>query len=204
MLSNFSMATDVGKRKLWILISCTPDYLGERAFFFSICGRFFWQFFPSNATILLYNIRYWWFFLSQPCFICCHILMQNFFMLRWNSCKQHSGSSVHCCFWSAVSKHSTHFEHIFINDIPAKWWLHCLLISLTLLLSHATLNYDRPKRVCWDFCATWAFSNICVSIPLLNRCFRLSRVRITVTKPLLGLNSIFAIRKQCFINTRNP
>ena len=25
----------------------------------------FWQFLPSNAPIILYNIRYWWFFLSQ-------------------------------------------------------------------------------------------------------------------------------------------
>ena len=32
--------------------------------FFFFCGRF-WQFLPSNASIMLYNICYWWFFLSQ-------------------------------------------------------------------------------------------------------------------------------------------
>ena len=36
-----------------------------------------------------------------------------------------------------------------------------------------------------------------------NRCFRRSRVRIILIKPLLCLNSIFPIRNQCFINTRN-
>ena len=42
----------------------TVDSLGERALFSSFVA-IFWQFLPSNTQILLYNICYWWFFLSQ-------------------------------------------------------------------------------------------------------------------------------------------
>ncbi len=42
-----------------------------------------------------------------------------------------------------------------------------------------------------------------VNIPPLNRCFRRSRVQITLINPLFCLNSIFPIRKQRFTNTRN-
>ena len=34
-----------------------------------------------------------------------------------------------------------------LTNFHAKWWIHCLLISSTPLLSHATSIYDRPKRV---------------------------------------------------------
>ena len=37
---------------------------GKSTFFF-ICGSSFWRFLPSNAPLILYSIRYWWFFLSQ-------------------------------------------------------------------------------------------------------------------------------------------
>ena len=54
------------------------------------------------------------------------------------------------------------------------------------------------------------FSIICVwttafkaSIQPFNSCFWQSRVQITIIKPFLCLNSIFPIRKVCFINTRN-
>ena len=36
----------------------------KSTFFFFICG-YFWQFLPSNALTMLYNIRYWWFFFPQ-------------------------------------------------------------------------------------------------------------------------------------------
>ena len=42
-------------------------------------------------------------------------LHKNCFLLRWNSCKQHSESSMRC-FWSTVSKHGIHFEHSFRID----------------------------------------------------------------------------------------
>ena len=47
-----------------------------------------------------------------------------------------------------------------LTNVRAKWWIHCLLISLTPLLSHATSIYDWPKWVCWVFC--------CFSGQLLN------------------------------------
>ena len=105
---------------------------------------------------------------------------------------------------NAVSTLGTAFS---LTNIHAKWWIHCLLISSTPLLSHATPIYNRPKRICdifgvfRDNCwiwATWVFSSICVcmtaftvSISLLNHCFQQSRVWITLIKPLLCLNSIF-------------
>ena len=36
-------------------------------------------------------------------------------------------------------------------NIHAKWWIHCLLISSTPLLSHATLIYNWSKQVCGVF-----------------------------------------------------
>ena len=38
-----------------------------------------------------------------------------------------------------------------LTNVHAKWWIHCLLISSTPLLSHATSIYDWPKRVCGVF-----------------------------------------------------
>ena len=43
----------------------TVHYLGERALFSSSFVVVFWRFLPSNAPIMLYNIRYWWFLFSQ-------------------------------------------------------------------------------------------------------------------------------------------
>ena len=40
------------------------------------------------------------------------------------------------------------------TNVHAKWWIHCLLISSTPLLSHATSIYNRPKQVSGDF---WCF-----------------------------------------------
>ena len=37
-----------------------------------------------------------------------------------------------------------------LTNVHAKWWMHCLLISSTLLLSHTTSIYDRPKQI-WSF-----------------------------------------------------
>ena len=42
----------------------TVHCLGDRTLFFFICDLF-WRFLPSNAPIMLYNIRYWWVFFSQ-------------------------------------------------------------------------------------------------------------------------------------------
>ena len=105
-----------------------------------------------------------------------------------------------------------------LTNIHAKWWIHCLLIFSTLLLSHATSIYNQPKKV-WGFFGvfkdkcrvwvTWAFSFICVcttafkvSIPSLNHCVQWSRVQITLIKPLLCLNSIFPHQQAMFYQHR--
>ena len=136
--------------------------------FFLLYLWLFLVIFSSNAPIMLYNISYWWFFLSQgnwwtkcfahpkiqkpkPCLLMFaslvtldgfHLLLstqlmvdltlewsgqsifhplsyiykKNSFLLCWNSCKQHSESSTHCCFGLIISKHLTHFEHSFFID----------------------------------------------------------------------------------------
>ena len=38
-----------------------------------------------------------------------------------------------------------------LTNVNAKWRIHCLLISSTPQLSHATSNYDRPKWVFMQF-----------------------------------------------------
>ena len=78
-------------------------------------------------------------------------LRKNSSLLPWNSCKQRSESSMHCCFLLTVSNSSTNFEYSFLidkmlNTLPSN--------ILTPLPSHATTVYDRPKRVCEVF---WCF-----------------------------------------------
>ena len=95
-----------------------------------------------------------------------------------------------------------------LTNVHVKWWIHCFLISSTPLLSRTTSIYDRPKWVCGVFqCFLGQLPNLgdlsvqhylClydlfkVNIPPLNPCFRRSRARITLIKPLLCLNSIFS------------
>ena len=117
-------------------------------------------------------------------------LYKNPFLSCWNSCKQCSELSTRCCFWSTLSKHSTHFEH-------------CYLMQLQFMISQN--KFVEFFGVFWDNCwiwVTWAFSIICVctttfkvSIPPPNCCFQWSRVQITLIKPLLCLNSIFFHQK---------
>ena len=52
--------------------------------------------------------------------------------------------------WHVVCEQMcTHFEHSFLIE---KWWIYCLLISSTPLLSHSTSIYNRPKGVHGVFC----------------------------------------------------
>ena len=200
--------------------------LGEREFFSSSFVAVFWQFLPSNAPIMLYNILYWWFFLSQgnwwtkyfvhpkiwtpklcPLMFVSLVTLDSFHLLlsiqltadlipEWSDGSMfHPLSNIYAktpfgCV-EAVTKntlncwHIVVFYHLWANaalilntafslkNVHAKWWIDCLLISSTSLLSHATSIYDRSKRVCrvfgafWDNCriwVTWAFSIICAYI----------------------------------------
>ena len=162
-----------------------------------------------------------WSEVMDPCFIHCHILCKISFLLCWNSCKRYSESLTCCYFRSTVSKRSTYFEHNFlidkcsckmVNTLPSDIFnSSAILYNFILLLAKTSLQsfllFSRDN--CWIW-ATWAFSIIYVymmtfkvNIPPLNCSFQWSRVWITFIKPLLCLNSIFPIRKQCFINTWN-
>ena len=89
----------------------------------------------------------WWIHVSSIVSYLC----KNSFLLHWNSCKQRSELLTRC-FWSSVSKCSTHFEHSFLIDkCSCKLWIHCFLISSTPLLSYATSIYDQPIWVCGVF-----------------------------------------------------
>ena len=133
-----------------------------------------------------------------------------------------------CCVETVANntlncQHIVVFDQLWANMIPtfnrafsltnvfAKWWIHCLLIFSSSLLSHATQfmigqnEFVEFFGVFRDNCqiwATWAFSISCVcmtklkvSIPPLNYCFPWSRVWITLIKLLLCLNSIFSHQK---------
>ena len=137
-------------------------------------------------------------------FIHSHIFTQKLFFVEL---KQLQKSSTHCCFWSTVNKRGIRFDHSFLlKDLHAKWWIHCLLMPSTLLLSHDTSIYNRLKRVYGVFCVfrnnyriwtTWAFIIIYVNTTRFKvrispfNCFCLGRVLINIIKSLLCLNNIF-------------
>ena len=156
---------------------------------------------------MLYNICYWWFFLSQgnwwtkylvhpkiwrpkPCLLmfASFVILDGFHLLlsiqltsdltpEWSG-----GSTFHplshilaktpfCCI-KTVANNALNYQCVVVFDwvwanvaltlntafsliiVQAKWWIHCLLISSTSLLSHATSIYDWPKWVCGVF---WCF-----------------------------------------------
>ena len=97
----------------------------------------------------------------------------------------------------------SHWQMFMQNGEYTTFWCLQLLFYLTQLQFTIGQNeFVEFFGVFQDNCrirVTWAFSIICVctsalkvSIPPLNRCFRRSRVRITLMKPLLCLNSIFS------------
>ena len=152
---------------LLLQLTCdTVHCLDERALFSSTFVAIFCWFLPSNAPIMIYNIRYWWFFISQsnqwikylahpkiqrlkPCLLmfASLVTLDSFHQLlstqltanltlKWSGgsmfhplshiytpfccnetiANKHSKSSMCCCFWSTMSKHSTYFEHSFLID----------------------------------------------------------------------------------------
>ena len=82
------------------------------------------------------------------CFIHCHIFMQKLLFVANNALNCQCIVVFDRLWANAVSTLNTAFS---LTNVHAKWWIHCLLISSTPLLSHATSIYDRPKRVCGGF-----------------------------------------------------
>ena len=71
-------------------------------------------------------------------------LRKNSFLLLWKSCKQRFDR-----LWTNVAPTlNTSFS---LTNVHVKWWIPCLLLSSTALLSHATSIYDQPKWVCGFF-----------------------------------------------------
>ena len=148
---------------------------------------------------MLYNICYWWLFLSQGnqwtkylhitkygdenlacwCFhlwllspaavhsanyrfdfgVKCWIhvssivtyLCKNSFLLCWNSCKQHSELSTRC-FWSTVSKNSTHFEHSVLIDKCSSKMVNTLPFDIfNFSAIPCNFNLQSAKTSLWSF-----------------------------------------------------
>ena len=98
-----------------------------------------------------------------------------------------------------------------LKQLQTTLWIIDALLMNTLLSDIFNFNLNRSKRVYgvlgvfresrWIW-LTWAFSNICVSTTTFKSAYHLKTVLSNVAE-LLSLTSIFPIRKQCFINTRN-
>ena len=123
----------------------------------------------------------WWIQVSSIVTYLC----KNSFLLHWNSCKQHYELSMHCCFWSTVSKCGTSFEYSFLIDKCSCKMINTQVSNIfnSFAISHnfnlwsAKMSLRRFFSVFQDNCqiwATWAFSisGVCtttckVSIPFL-------------------------------------
>ena len=81
---------------------------------------------PTECTRLL---------VMDPCFIHCHIPHEKIVVSDrlWANMVPISNRAFSC------------------SNVHAKWWIHCLLISLRCHLSYATSMYDRPKPFCGLF-----------------------------------------------------
>ena len=168
----------------------------------------------------------------DPCFIHCHIFTQKlpFVALKQLQTKIWIVDALLFLIDCQQTQHPlwtqlSHWQMFMKNgEYPAFSYLQLLYyISRSFNLQSTTTSLQTfcifclcvcvcvcVFRVNWRIWPTWAFRIICVcttafkvSIPPLNRYFRRGRVQITLIKPLLCLNSIFSIRKQCFIKTRN-
>ena len=108
---------------------------------------------------------------------------------------------THHPLWTQLS----HWQMFMQNgECTAFWYIQllCYLMQLQFTIGqNEFVEFLVFSRTTAEL-ATWAFSIICVcstvfkiNIPPLNHCFRWSRVRITLIKPLLCLNSIFSHQK---------
>ena len=101
-----------------------------------IFDRFGWL---SPAAVHSTDCRFdsgvkWWIHVSSII----TYLHKNSFLLHWNSCKQHSESSTHCCFLSTLRKRGTYFEHSFLIDKCS-----CKMVNI---LSSDIFNFSAITR----------------------------------------------------------
>ena len=157
----------------------------------------------------------------DPCFIYCHMFMQKLLFVALKQlqtalwivdallfligCEQ-----TRQPLWTQLSQWQMFMQN---GEYTAFWYLQLLCYITQLQFTIGKNEFVEFFGVFRDNCriwVTWAFTIICVcttkfkvSISPLNRCFWRIRVQIVLIKPLLCLSSIFPIRQQCFINTRN-
>ena len=117
---------------------CIPKYRGQNLAFWCLHLGLLWTVIWLQSEVV------------DLCFIHCHIYTKTPF----------------CCIETIANNALNHwhvvFDRLWANAVPtlniaftltnvhAKWWIHCLLISSTPLLSYATSIYDQLKWV-WSF-----------------------------------------------------
>ena len=79
-------------------------------FFFFICGHF-WRFPPSNAPVMLYNFRYWWFFFFS----------QGNHRIKYVAYPEIRKPKL-CLLM---------FAPLVVLDSGVKWWIHCHIYAKT-------------------------------------------------------------------------
>ena len=90
----------------------------------------------------------WWIYISSI-FTYLH---KNSFFLHWNSDKQHSESTTHCCFWSTVNKCGTHFEHSFLIDKYSGKMVNTLPSDIfNFSIISCDFNLQSAKIILWSF-----------------------------------------------------
>jgi len=85
-----------------------------------------------------------WSEMMNPCFIVTYRRKKSF-LFRVNSAKQLSESSMRCCFYSIVSKRSTHLEKSFFI---AKYW--CKIVK-TLPIDNFMISAISRTFIFWSF-----------------------------------------------------
>lgn len=136
---------------------------------------------------------------NNPAFIHCYISMQKFPLSMAKHCTE---SLTLSCFWSKVSKRSTHFEQSSCNIKPTR-----VFDILTISANSRNFTFRSFKRILWSFLK---LSSVVTSFGCPLRFASSVSLR-----PLKSSNYVlfssycfawtvfFLIKKQCIIKTRN-
>ena len=134
---------------------CIPICGGQNLAYWCLRLWLLWTVFTCCCP-LSWLLIWLWSQVVDLCFIHCHIFMQKLLFVALKQLQTMLWITLHIVvfdwLWANVAPTlNTAFS---LTNIHAKWWIQCLLISSTPLLSHTTSIYDQPKQVCWVF---WCF-----------------------------------------------
>ena len=125
--------------------------------FFSSFVAVFWWFLPSNAPIMLYNICYWWFFLSQG--------------NRWTKYLAHPKiRRPKPCLLMFASLVALDGFHLLLShsadcwfDSWVKWWIHVSSIVTYLCKNPLLLHWNSCKQCSESLtrCCLWSTVSKC-------------------------------------------